>query len=91
MSQRAIRAFISGRVQGVNYRHSAQEHAKQWNITGWVRNMPEQGVEVLACGESEDIDTFIQWLHHGPTLAHVTEVKVEDIPYEEHADFTILR
>jgi acylphosphatase len=91
MSQRAIRAIITGRVQGVNYRHSTHTHAKEWNITGWVRNIPDQGVEVLAFGEAADIEKLIEWLHKGPPLAHVTDVKVEDIPYEEHADFTILR
>ncbi|MFI4955035.1 MAG: acylphosphatase [Gammaproteobacteria bacterium] len=89
MNERAIHAWVSGRVQGVNFRHATLHHATKWGITGWVRNLPDGRVELVACGTTEAIDKLTHWLHRGPPLAKVSNVDVEDIPWELFEDFNI--
>jgi acylphosphatase len=68
--------WVSGRVQGVFYRGSAQLRARELGITGYARNLADGRVEVLACGESSQVDTFIDWLWIGPAAASVTGVEI---------------
>ena len=68
--------WISGRVQGVFYRGSAQARAHELGITGYARNLSDGRVEVLACGETAVVDVFIKWLRVGPIAAHVTAVEI---------------
>ena len=69
---------VSGRVQGVYYRGSAQARARDLGITGYARNLADGRVEVLACGDSSQVKTFIEWLWIGPAAAHVTSVEVTE-------------
>ena len=91
MTNKAIHAWVSGQVQGVFYRHSTREVAQRLGITGWVRNLSDGRVDLVACGPTEAIDKLVRWLHRGPPNALVTEVKVRDIPWEDHEDFAVLR
>ena len=72
------KCWVSGRVQGVCYRGTAQARAIELNITGYARNLADGRVEVLACGEAERVAQFVAWLRIGPTAAHVTGVEVRD-------------
>ncbi|MGB9711579.1 MAG: acylphosphatase [Dissulfurimicrobium sp.] len=76
--QRRIHAFISGRVQGVFYRASAMDKAMQLDLTGWVKNLADGRVELVAEGSSEAIDAFISWCRKGPPYAHVTNIEVQE-------------
>ena len=67
---------ISGLVQGVYYRGSAQARARELGITGYARNLSDGRVEVLACGDPVVVSVFIEWLRVGPTEAQVTAVEV---------------
>ena len=73
----ARRCVISGRVQGVYYRASAQQRALQAGILGHARNLPDGTVEVLAYGQESVLAEFIAWLWVGPSAAKVVDVKVE--------------
>ena len=68
------RYFVSGRVQGVFYRSSTLQQAKQLGLLGWVRNLSDGRVECLACGELDAIDDFEKWLEIGPQYAKVTNI-----------------
>lgn len=81
--------FVSGRVQGVWFRASTQEEAKMLGLTGWVRNMPDGRVEVLACGDREKLSQFSHWLRQGPELARVDDVVNEEVPWEEFERFSV--
>lgn len=72
------RAFlsISGRVQGVWYRASAQAKAAELGLTGWVRNRDDGSVEVAAEGERAVLVALIAWAHDGPPGARVRAVDV---------------
>lgn len=69
--------FVSGHVQGVFFRAHARDIAKSLSISGWVRNLPDGRVEIVAEGEEEDIKRFIEWAKKGPERARVSDVKVE--------------
>ncbi len=69
-----VHAFISGRVQGVFYRDNTKRAAEKLGLTGWVRNLPDGRVEVVAEGEKNDIDRLISYLHKGPLIAKVEKV-----------------
>ena len=69
-----VHYLVSGRVQGVYYRASAQREAQRLGLTGWVRNLPDGRVELMASGPSGAMEELRQWLHNGPPRAVVSEV-----------------
>jgi acylphosphatase len=75
------RLIISGRVQGVYFRASAQDVARARRLAGWIRNRSDGAVEVVVEGEAEAVEGFIAWCHQGPPGAHVTTVQVTTGPY----------
>jgi acylphosphatase len=80
--------FVSGRVQGVFFRASTVEVAKKLGITGWVRNLNDGRVEVVAEGSKEKLDELIGWLKKGPILAKVVDLVIEEeTPTGEFKDF----
>lgn len=72
-----LHAFVSGRVQGVWFRQSTLEAAQAHGLTGWVRNLDDGRVEVMACGNEHGLMQLEAWLSIGPELATVAEVKSE--------------
>jgi acylphosphatase len=68
--------LISGRVQGVGFRFFVREAALRDGIHGWVRNVPDGGVEVLAEGEASAMERFERQLRMGPRGSRVDEVRV---------------
>lgn len=68
---------MRGVVQGVGYRFFAVEQAKQHNILGYAKNLPNGDVEIVAEGDEGMIKDFIKQLTIGPVSAHVTKVSVE--------------
>jgi acylphosphatase len=75
---KAQHCWVSGRVQGVFYRASAAQRAKELGLTGYARNLPDGRVEVLAVGSVEALKQFTDWLAIGPTAARVSEVHIEE-------------
>ncbi len=88
MSKRCVKAFISGRVQGVFFRQSTQQQARQLGITGHAINLHDGRVEVIACGEQRAVDQLLEWLHKGPQMAQVEQLQCEDIQITAPASFT---
>jgi acylphosphatase len=74
----AKRCLVSGRVQGVFYRASTSERARALGITGYVKNLADGRVEVLACGEETKVKELIDWLWQGPPAAKVQGMEVQE-------------
>jgi acylphosphatase len=67
---------ISGKVQGVYFRGTAEDEARSRGLTGWVRNTPDGQVEAAFEGEQAAVEAMIAWCHRGPPAARVTGVTV---------------
>lgn len=72
-----IHLQIQGRVQGVWFRATAREKALELGLTGWVRNLPDRQVELIAEGPRNVLDAMVDWCRVGPPLARVEDVKIE--------------
>ena len=70
----AIRLTISGRVQGVGYRYWTVGEARRLGLEGWVRNLADGRVEILALGPQERLDSLENACHAGPPAARVSSV-----------------
>ena len=84
--------FVSGRVQGVFYRASAQQEAQRLGLHGEIRNLPGGEVEAIVEGEKSRIDEFIAWCRRGPPAAEVEDVRVRfGEPRGEFRTFRVTR
>ena len=88
---KTVRLTIKGKVQGVFYRATAKDIADQFGIKGWVRNLPNNNVEITATATEELLQKFIDWCKQGPPRAKVDDVIVEELNLEEFNGFRIIR
>lgn len=78
MSERAqFYATVHGYVQGVSFRYYTLKRAQALGVTGYVRNLPDGSVEVVAEGPCAAVDQLLEWLHEGPSSAEVDHVDIE--------------
>ena len=85
-----VHVYIDGRVQGVAYRFFAEKYANRLGLTGWVKNLPDGRVEVVAEGPLAEVDQFLDHLKEGPRLAQVGRFDVRREPATgEFPDFRI--
>jgi len=85
----ARHVIFIGRVQGVGFRYTAHRMAHRHHITGFVRNLPDGTVEMLAQGPARDIDDCIQDINEyfGDYLR---EARIQEIPIDpKYKDFRI--
>jgi len=75
--------LVSGRVQGVAFRHYTVREAEKWGISGTVRNLSNGDVEVVAQGDEPAIVQFESFLHIGPRSASVEKVEREVLESQE--------
>ncbi len=85
-----LRCLVTGRVQGVGFRYATAEKAEALGVTGYVRNLPDRRVEVLACGEEKAVTALRDWLWQGPQLARVSDVRHDTLPHQDFRDFRIV-
>lgn len=83
------KCFVSGQVQGVFYRASAQAKARELGVGGYARNLADGRVEVLSCGEQAAVDAFSAWLWQGPPRARVSDVTCMDVQVQAPAGFSV--
>lgn len=76
MTDRRVRVFVSGRVQGVFFRATTTEEASQLGLSGWVKNLPDGRVEAVFEGDPDAVADMIQWCHTGSPRAQVEDVDV---------------
>lgn len=80
---------VSGQVQGVGFRYSAQAEATRLGITGFVRNRRDGTVEAELEGDEASVDQMIDWLRAGPRGARVERVDVADLAPAGDTEFRI--
>jgi len=69
-----LRAFVWGEVQGVNFRYYTVLEAEKLGLKGFVRNLRDGRVEVIAQGEKGQLQSLLEWLKRGPAFASVSNV-----------------
>lgn len=83
---------VSGKVQGVFFRASTKNKARQLGLKGWVRNHRDGSVRIKVQGDEEAFRPFLDWVHEGPDRAEVDHVEWEQVDEEEvYADFDVRR
>jgi acylphosphatase len=76
-----MQVYVSGLVQGVAFRYSAIRQARSLAVSGWVKNLRDGRVELLLEGENSAVEQMLEWCHHGPPGARVSDVYVKEYPY----------
>lgn len=90
MHRKQVYIIIAGRVQGVGFRYFAMYKAEALHITGWVKNTPDEKVEIEASGEPDNLNTFIDWMKIGPARAVIQTFSISEItPIRNFNNFTI--
>jgi len=85
-----VRVRVSGRVQGVGYRHFTTIHAKELEVTGWVRNLPGGGVEALLQGERQKVGELLNQMKTGPAQALVSGMDISEVGCQETDEFKVV-
>jgi len=85
--------FISGFVQGVGFRRFVRHHALSLELTGWVKNLPDNRVEAVFQGSKEQIEKIIAICKKGAFLSEVKDIAVEwgGQPQAKIREFRILK
>jgi acylphosphatase len=89
MKHLTIKVF--GTVQGVYYRHSAQQRAHELGIAGTAWNEDDGTVMVEAEGDEDSLAAFVEWCKRGSSSAKVDRVETTEGPVEEYSTFQLLR
>jgi acylphosphatase len=88
---RRLHVEVSGRVQGVFYRATCAERARELGLGGWVRNGSGGVVEAEFEGDEQGVETIVAWCRIGPATARVDSVQVSDVPLTGERAFRVTR
>ena len=90
MENKRVRLIIHGKVQGVFFRASTQNKAKELGLSGFVRNREDGTVEIVAEGYEDQLSELVNWCRTGPDMAIVDSVQSDWRPYEaQFVDFRV--
>ena len=90
MVQKRIHIFVTGRVQGVFFRQSTRVMAIKNNVNGWVSNLDDGRVEIVAEGQKQNIENLVNWCKTGPANSRVDEFVLLDENYtDEFENFEV--
>ena len=82
MEDKRYHILVYGIVQGVGYRYFAYRVANELGISGFVRNLRDGSVEVMAQGDEQSLTEFVDKLRKGPISAMVTDIKITELPVD---------
>jgi acylphosphatase len=86
-----ISITVIGQVQGVYYRQSTREKALELGVSGFVKNLPDGNVRILATGTADQLDKLVIWCKQGPPYAKVKAVDVNNEEPQVFMGFAIQR
>ena len=85
----SVLAIVSGNVQGVFFRASSQQTAIDHSLSGYARNLADGTVEVLMCGEQDNVNKMLKWLNIGSEQAEVENVQAKEVAWQSTPFFSI--
>ena len=71
---KSIHAQYEGKVHGVGFRAEILSLAKGYEVTGWVKNLPDGRVELFASGDTSEVDDFLLGIRESPLAGHIENV-----------------
>lgn len=77
---KTVQVHYEGRVQGVGFRYTARRVAAGFDVSGYVRNLPDGRVEMVASGEAAEVDGFLHALRESELAGHIAGESVVEIP-----------
>jgi acylphosphatase len=83
--------FVSGRVQGVSYRASTRDAAREAGVDGWVKNRDDGRVEAVFEGEESAVEEMVEWCQSGSSAAEVEDIEAEYGDPEDESGFEVRR
>ena len=90
-TDKVFHAIVHGKVQGVSFRYRTRAEARTLGLNGWVRNLPDGTVEVLAQGDDRDLRELLRWLKDGPPSSRVDTIDIDwRDPTESSEPFKII-
>ncbi len=88
--KKRVHVFYAGRVQGVGFRMTAEELAQDLSVVGWVKNLRDGRVEVVAEAEQATLERFLDTIRTGPMKNFIQQIEVSwSNPSETFDDFEI--
>ncbi len=90
MNQQCVKFVVEGRVQGVGFRYHTAYFGLKVGATGYAKNLYDGNVEVVVCGNEEQIDKMHQYLRKGPPSARVDQLSKEEVSFKHYRGFDIL-
>lgn len=88
--KKRVHVIVEGKVQGVFFRDFTRRQAYRFRVKGWVRNLMDGRVEIMAEGEEEDLKSFLEEVKKGPPLAIVEKIDIDWMEFKgEFQDFRI--
>jgi len=85
-----LKIIVSGRVQGVWFRQSTLEVAKELGLVGTVQNLPNGNVEIHAQGEEDALNKLLVWCRDGSKTAEVDKLMHSEFSIREYHEFKII-
>jgi acylphosphatase len=79
----ATRVLYEGRVQGVGFRWTARNLAKEFDVTGTVKNLPDGRVELVAAGEPAEVSTFLDAMRDSSLAGHVSAERRDEFELQD--------
>jgi acylphosphatase len=77
----ARQVFYEGRVQGVGFRYTARQVATGFDVTGWIRNLSDGRVELLAAGEPEEVAAFLKAIEESALASFIRNQTATELPF----------
>ncbi len=71
--KKRVNVYYSGSVQGIGFRYTARSVGKKYAVSGWVKNLPDGRVEIVAEGEEGVLKDFLQDIREQMNYAHFKE------------------
>jgi len=85
--------LVSGKVQGVFFRLNTEKQAKDLGLSGYVENLEDNRVKIVAQGKDKNLNRLISWAKEGPRLAQVDSLEIKKVlkKNSQFDDFVIKR
>ena len=87
---KTLKIILSGTVQGVFFRDFVKENAEKLNVRGFVRNLSDGRLEILAEGKDENVNMLLVKCRSGPNQSYVKNVEIEELKHQGFDSFKVL-